>query len=242
MLKNYERAATSHPKVAETSPMDSLEFVIRFLRRQLWVILFMILLLGALGAVYAAATPPTYTAKASLVTDSKRLQLTQSFGDATIDPLELETEVEILKSENVLLPVVKKLRLTERPEFRGSPGLLSKLFGSSESSSESALEQRVLQALLDSFGATRIARTRIIEISFKARDPNFAAEVVNAVADSFILEQLEARSQGARQASAWLEGRIRDLGEEASRAEQAVVKFKRENNIVDAGGRDPRLG
>jgi polysaccharide biosynthesis transport protein len=237
MLKNYERAATSQSKVAEISAMDSLEFAARFLRRQLWVVLFMILLLGALGAVYAVVMPPTYMAKASLVTDSKRLQLTQSFGEATIDPLELETQVEILKSENVLLPVVRKLRLTERPGFRASPGLLSKLFGSSESNSEFALEQRALQALLDSFGATRIARTRIIEISFKARDPNFAAEVVNGVADSFILEQLEARSQGARQASAWLEGRIRDLGEEASRAEQAVVKFKRENNIVDAGGR-----
>ena len=85
--------------------------------------------------------------------------------------------------------------------------------------------------------ASRIPRTRIIELSFKAREPAFAAEVVNAIADSFIREQTDAKTQGARQASAWLEGRVRQLGEEASRAEQAVVNFKKQNNIVDAGGK-----
>jgi polysaccharide biosynthesis transport protein len=237
MLKNYERAVTSQPKAAEIGIMDMLSAGIRFLRRQWPIIVFMTFLLTALGLLYAITMPRIYTAKALLVTDAKKLQLSESFGEATIDPLELETQAEILKSENVLMPVVKELKLIDRPEFKESPGLRAKLFGSGGEYPQSLLEQQALQGLLESFTATRIPRTRIIELSFKAREPAFAAEVVNAIADSFIQEQTEAKTQGARQASAWLEGRIRQLSEEASRAEQAVVKFKKDNNIVDAGGK-----
>lgn len=60
---------------------------------------------------------------------------------------------------------------------------------------------------------------------------------MNAVADAFILDQLESKTQAARQASVWLESRIRELGEQASTAEQAVVEFRRKNNIVETSGR-----
>ena len=237
MLKNLERAATRQPKVPETNAMELLGSALRLLRRQLWVVISTTFLLSSLGVVYVLITPPTYTAKGLLVTDSKRLQLTQSFGEATIDPLELETEVEVLKSDNVLLPVVKELRLTEHPGFEETIGLRAKLFGSRGPIPKSAREEHAVQVLLDLLTATRLPRTRIIEISYKSREPAFAAQVVNAVANSFIREQFESRAQGAGQASAWLETRVKELGEEASRAEQAVVKFKRDNNIVDTGGK-----
>ncbi len=237
MLKNYERAVTSQPKAAENSIMDMLGAGIRFLRRQWPIVLSMVVIFTTLGLAYAMNMPRIYTARALLVTDAKKLQLTEFFGEASIDPFELETQAEILKSDNVLMPVVKELNLVDRPEFAGSPGLRDKLFGSSGAPPRSLLEQYALQGLQDSFTAARIPRTRIIELSFKAREPAFAAEAVNAIANSFIREQTDAKTQGARQASAWLESRVRQLGEEASRAEQAVVKFKKDNNIVDAGGK-----
>ena len=110
MLKNYERPATNHPKAAETGIMDMLGAGIRFLRRQWPIVLSMAVLCTTLGLAYAINMPRIYTARALLVTDAKKLQLTEAFGEATIDPLELETQVEILKSENVLMPVVKELK------------------------------------------------------------------------------------------------------------------------------------
>ena len=71
--------------------MDMLSAGIRFLRRQWPIIVFMTFLLTALGLLYAITMPRIYTAKALLVTDAKKLQLSESFGEATIDPLELET-------------------------------------------------------------------------------------------------------------------------------------------------------
>ena len=43
-------------------------------------------------------------------------------GDIPIDTAQVETQVEILKSENIGLSVIKDLKLTEDPEFVGSGG------------------------------------------------------------------------------------------------------------------------
>lgn len=153
MLKNSEQAAYRQPKVPEIRIMDSLQSVIRIVRRQFIVVISVAFLSSALGVIYALMTPPTYTAKALLLTDSKRLQLTQSFGEAAIDPVDLETQVEILKSENVLLPVIKSLQLDERPEYRLSAGFFSGIFGSAPSNSESAILQRAVESLQTSLSA-----------------------------------------------------------------------------------------
>ena len=57
------------------------------------------------------------------------------------------------------------------------------------------------------------------------------------MADAFIVDQLEAKYQTIRGATAWLQERLNELRGQASAAERAVVEYKAKNNIVDAGGR-----
>ncbi len=190
---------------------------------------------SAIGLFYAATAARSYTAAAMLIADLKKLQLSQSFGEAAIDPVELESQVEVFKSDNVLSPVVKALRLADKPEFK-AVGAWQKLVGTAIPITDQVASRRALEALRLSLGVARVGRTRVIEISYKAADPDFAAQVVNAAAESDIADQLEAKSESARQASAWLQARIADLARQASADEQAVVKFKGDNNIIDAGG------
>src|SRR5208282_5740358 len=79
--------------------------------------------------------------------------------------------------------------------------------------------------------------TYVMEITFISRDADHAAQVANAVADAYILDQLEAKYQTTRRAAQWLQDRLKELRTEASTAERAVVDFKTKNNIVDTGGR-----
>jgi succinoglycan biosynthesis transport protein ExoP len=229
---------------SEVSLIDALSYLLSIVKRQHRVIILATLITSALGVAYVTLTPRSYTAKALLVSDVKRLQLSQAFGEAPIDPAVAETQVEILKSEKVLLPVIKNLNLTENPEFNHT-GRLSRLFGSSNAISQDIREQRLLETLKNALSVMRIGRTQLVEIGVKARDPDLAARLVNAIAESFILDQAEAKAEAARRASTWLQERVRELGEQASKAERAVVEFKIANNIVDAGGRlmnDQQIG
>ena len=44
-------------------------------------------------------------------------------------------------------------------------------------------------------------------------------------------------TKSARRAGTWLQARLRELREQASTAERAVVAFKNKNEMVDTGGR-----
>ncbi len=76
-----------------------------------------------------------------------------------------------------------------------------------------------------------------MEVSFRSLDPDKAAQIANAIGDAYIADQLEAKYESARRASAWLQDRIKSLRDAASAAEQALSKFKENNNIVESGGK-----
>ena len=60
--------------------------------------------------------------------------------------------------------------------------------------------------------------------------------IANAVADSYIKDQVNAKAESGRNATAWLQVRLHDLSNQALVAERAVNTYKAEHNIVLSGG------
>ena len=114
------------------SGADTLQGFVGLVRRQFFVIFFVGLLAISLGLIYCITARPSFTAQAQLLIDARKLQVFQQqsiLGDIPIDTAQVESQVEILKSENVASAVIKNLHLTEDPEFVGSGGgLLGTLF------------------------------------------------------------------------------------------------------------------
>ena len=157
----------------------------------------------------------------------------------------VETQVEILKSENISLAVIKDLHLIDDPEFTGGGGgalgavfgFVSGLFSSGQPASEFALTRKALGRFESNRTIKRLGLTYVMEIGFTSHDPAKAAQIANAIADAYIVDQLEAKYQATRRASVWLQDRIKELRTQATAAQRAVVDFKQANNIVDTGGR-----
>jgi polysaccharide biosynthesis transport protein len=246
MLRNAEVIAdTAGP--ADTAPF-SYQSILDFLRRQFSVIAFAVAIMIALGVIYVFTTAPSYTATADLLIDTTRVQLFQQqsmFSDLPIDTGTVESQVEILKSDSLALAVIKKLDLAHDPEFGSAGGgligtvlhSLLGLFASNGPESEFALTRHAVGVLQSRLNVVRIGLTYIIAISYRSLSPDRAAQIANAVADAYIDDQLESKYQAARRAGTWLQQRLRELREEASTAQRAVVDYKNNNNMVDAGGR-----
>lgn len=245
--------AATEPGTADfevMSPAQTLHEAIGFLRRQYTIIVFAALLSVALGAVYLFTAPPRFTAEAAMIIDTRKVQLMQQqsvVGDLAVDASTVESQVHILQSENVIQAVIKDLRLTEDPEFVGpGTGLLSvvlgfvkgigEIFGSAEPPSEYELQREAVERFRDKLTVKRIGLTYVMNIQFQSLNADRAAQIANAAVDAYIVDQLEAKYQATRRASIWLQERIRDLRQQASTAEQAVIDYKIKNNIVDAGG------
>ena len=235
------------PPVAEPSSAELFTTVIGVVRRQFLIILAVAPLVVGLAAFYLFTTPPLYSADAKIMIDpgKSRLFPQSSFGADPIDSVTVDSQIEVLKSENLALSIIKTLHLDQEPEFAkpnaGPIGnaihlLLRPFKRSGEKSADSHAADRALQVFESRLKVSRVGVTYAIEIGFQSTDPARAAQIANAVADGFIVGRMEERYQTIRTAGAWLQERLTELRSQASAAERAVVEYKTKNNIVDSGG------
>src|SRR5262249_14587668 len=109
---------------------ERMDFVAGFLRRRYLIILASLLLSLSLGAFYFFKTPPTYTASSTILIEPPRKGLLQQTpgGDPPPDAAWIESQIGVLKSQNVASYVIKQLRLVEDPQFiRSGDELIDKL-------------------------------------------------------------------------------------------------------------------
>jgi succinoglycan biosynthesis transport protein ExoP len=237
-------AKLGDPHSAAMSPDHLLAAVAGLARRRFGIIILIFSLTVLCGAVYLMTAPPKFLAKASLIIDTRKTQLfaQQSVvGDPTLDSAAVDSQIEVLKSEAVAASVVKELHLTTDPEFVGSrPGLIGIILGylaPRTPASETDLEQKAEEVFRAGLQPRRIGSTYVIDIGYLSLSAARAAQIANAAAEAYIDDQLEAKYQATRKAGTWLQERIQELQLQASTAEQAVLDFKKANNIVDTGGR-----
>ncbi len=226
------------------SPADLLSALTGLARRRAGLIVLIFGLSVVCGAIYLRVTPARYLAQASLIIDTRKSQLFSQqsvVGESAIDSATVDSQIEVLKSQGVAASVVKDLHLTTDPEFGGAkPGVLGRILNFlllSAPPSEQDLQQRAETAFRARLFPRRVATTYVIEIGFLSLSPERAAQIANATADAYILDQLEAKYEATRRAGTWLQERIQELRQQASAAERAVLDFKKANNIVDTGGR-----
>ena len=222
---------------------DRIDFVMGFLRRRYLVILIPILLSLPVGAWYLFTTPPTYTASAVMMIDTREGPLQGGlFGDTAPDAGWVESQIGVLRSINVAAYVVKQLRLADDPAFTGTaPGLLDKLrarlgWTVSDPKSEAERAAKATGKLMRGLGVQRIGQSYMIRIDYSSDNPDLAAKIANTMIDGYVFDQLNAKYQANRRAGDWLQERLQALRDQAAAAERAVVEFKAKNNIVAAGG------
>jgi len=219
----------------------SLEFVLDFVRRRFWLILFSVLFMCGLGATYFLAVPAPYTAVATLSIDTRKFQLFQqspSLGDQSVDSAaQVESQLEVLQSEKIALKVINELHLADDPEFGYAAAIpiVSKLVERRRLDSENWRTRNALRIFDKRFTVKRRGMAYVIDINFESLNPDRAAQIANAIAHAYITDQFDAKYEITREGSKWLEGRIRDLRDQVSAAEKAVNDYKAKNNIVEAG-------
>jgi succinoglycan biosynthesis transport protein ExoP len=234
---------TDHPESARpVSISEFVEQITGFLRRQYPVLVLGTACAVGLAFVYLMTTPARYTADAMLMIDSSKVRVLQQqqipLADVPIDTAQVESQVEILKSKDIGLSVIKDLRLAEDPEFAGTGqgifGAIAGMFVDLIAPERAeTLQRRTLRAFLNQRSITRVGRTYVLDIAFTSLSPKRAAEVANGIADAYIVDQLESKFQTTRRASTWLQDRISELRKQATEADRAVLDYKEKNNIVD---------
>ena len=93
-----------------------------------------------------------------------------------------------------------------------------------------------LNALKRAVQVKRAERTYVVDVSVTSRDPAKAARIANAIAQAYLAEQTDVRSDAARQISQSLSARLTELKDRVRQAEDRVETYKAHNNILGASG------
>jgi capsular exopolysaccharide synthesis family protein len=227
--------------------------IIGFVRRY-FATITSCLIVGALIAVYyVKSTTPLYTAQAKIFLDPKTTQIIESKAvELSLDAAKIESQIALITSDSILRPVVDGLNLKSDPEFQaGRPSFIRRIlsgdFGSSnkqarQDTPESEKTLIAVEALRSRLDVRRSGLAYVLDISFTSMEPEKAARLANAIADSYEREQIEARAQAARQNSDWLETRIYRLRDKLDEAARRLQSVKAGREYLPATAPGPNAG
>lgn len=165
----------------------------------------------------------------------------------TTDTASIENQIQVLRSSALAERVVKQLNLSLDPEFdparrpRSWISAFNPLTWLTPAEGEEATgpsQAEIDPALLKRFASKMTVATQgrssVIKLTFDSTDRTKAALIANAIADQYIVDQLETKFDAAKRATDWLNGRLGELATQVRAAESALENYRAENGFSDS--------
>lgn len=252
----------ANPAKTDESEKVDLHHIIDFLLRRWIVIAVTAATVVALTTVVAFTLTPKYTSTVEILLDPasrKNLGLNFPGVEEQADAAMVGSQIAILNSLNFLRRVVEQEKLAPKAgaapsfSFAGWVGDLLGWGASSGDGGEAGAEvanaatgdaaafspelRAGIGELRAAMSVAQVGKAPIMSISMTTTDPALSARLANAIADAYIVDQLENRFEAARRASSWLTDRLQSLREKLRISEEAVAQFRTDNNLLSVNAK-----
>lgn len=224
----------------ELTPEPESEFnlaeYLGMLRRH-WKLAAVCCALGLAGAgIHYAITPKAY--QSTTIIQIERRNLTplsnaqnpwlENYWNMEFYP----TQYELLQSRGLAERVVKSLDLMEDPAFNpGAAGGRDRTHAATAEDDEAVLG-RLADQIRGGLAVEPVRTTQLVQLSYRAASPEFAARAANAFAEAYIDMGVEDRFATAGKASTFLSSQIETLKQEIQDKETQLQAFSRRSDIV----------
>jgi polysaccharide biosynthesis transport protein len=132
----------------------------------------------------------------------------------------LTTQLTLIESDSVLRPVADQYNL--RQAEAGSGGLI-----------DDPIRSHDAPVLLKRLKVTRPANTYLLKISYRSPDPRVAADVSNAIAQSYLQHTYNIRFRSSASLSAFMEKQLEELKAKTELSTAALSKFEQMLNVIN---------
>jgi capsular exopolysaccharide synthesis family protein len=260
---------------------------LRAVRKHLWLILGITLIVTSLVTISVARRPDIFSAQARVQVDLENNPAsgvgakngTVVINSPTSDPTYFNTQLQNLTSLGLLRRVVKTLDLEHNDAFlhagkeqnRSTWQSILRMFGMGKKEEDkrdktddqlplttsvapaTAREDLVEAKRLDPYvrmlqGSLKVEPvketrtgsyskdTRLIDLSFQHTDPQLAAKIVNAIADTFVFSNLEKKTETNASAGDFLQKRVAELQAQIRADEERLVNYATGHQILSLDG------
>lgn len=232
-MKILDSQPVDEPSVAPA--LSGLTQIWTVVVKRFWLALLVFGLVCALGVWAISRRTSIYESVAEIVIETNAPRILSD-----VVPLEnpagpnywtareyLNTQYRILESRAVAEAVVARLDLESDLEFlglrdEGDPALLQSALANVD----------VVQRVKSSIRIEPVTDSQVVRIVAVTGSPESAAAVANTVAEVYIDRNIERQSESVASASAWLEEQYITLEARLRASEEALVRFRVENDIL----------
>lgn len=200
----------------EDAPPAQLRDYLRVLRKHWWLMIAVFIVTVVTLTVWTLSAVPIYRASALVLIEPEAPRVLSDIQEVvSIAPTweYYNTQYEMIKTRPVIERAIETLNLKER-----IPGL--------------ATSPNPHRFLLGSIIVEPKRNTHLVSIQFEHTDPSLAAEVANAVAESYARNNLDMKVQGAREAQGWLNDQMKALAVKVHESAAALQNFRVKNGMV----------
>jgi len=207
------------------APGGSVSHYLWLMRCHRWRILLFVTACVAATVVVSSRMTPVFEATATIDIDrevptgivgqeARRIGLNDS------DQF-LATQISLIESDAVLRPVADQYKLRELE--RDSSG---------DETGDSARSHDA-PVVLKQLKVARPPNTYLLKVSYRSTEPALAAQVANAVAQSYLERTYDIRFRSSASLSSFMEKQLEELKAKMERSSAALAQFERELNVIN---------
>lgn len=233
--------------------LDRLAIIYRYRR----IVLTVFVLASAAMMMQGYSNVQLYQAKAQILIEDERSTavpgITSTDNTYYEDPEPYyKTQYKILMGRHLTRRVIKKLHLENVPEFNGTavapagvpflsnlkqrvtplisraPAAPAEAPKIDETPDESAL----VSAFIGRVAVIPITGSRLVDITFNARDPKFAALAVNTLVDEYVEQNLALKLAGTQNMIDWLEQEVTKQQAKVQDSERGLAEYRDKQNAL----------
>jgi len=243
----------------ERKEIDLLD-VWRIAIKRKWIIITLAALFAIAMVVVSFTRPPTYRATARILIEEPNsgmvniqdLLSPQNYYSQNNVGTYFNTQLKLLTSRTLAEKAVAAMNIDDRAElykalssnkslghkFRNLVSFKWIFSRKKDKEQENSLmkmaeaEFELAQRILKKLEINPVEETRLIDINYKSRYPDLAADVVNTLAEEFINYSIEMRYAPTQQASEFLAGQIAQLRRELDAKERDLQKYGKDKGLL----------
>jgi exopolysaccharide transport family protein len=233
---------------------------LRVIMKRRWTIISCFLIVFISTAVFTFTATPIFQGTARLIIEKDNpnvLSIEEVMAVDSSGTDYYQTQYKIIESRSLARKVIDSMGLQDSEEFFPKPeqGALADMTRTVKETvqgwktqlqellrtganpipdglSEDAIDSKLVDDFLERVTVEPIRNSRLVNISFNAKDPVLAAKVANTLGKAYIDQNLETKLKAAQDAVAWLNTRIQEERKKVEAAEFKLQKYKEKHGII----------
>jgi succinoglycan biosynthesis transport protein ExoP len=246
------KSAVGYGPDRNTHLFDRLAVVIKYYK----AVAAVFVLVVAAWMYQTYTTIPMYRAQARIQIDEEHTTQTADFKESYLTYTDPEpyyqTQYKVLQGRDLARRAVRRLKLETVPEFNGrgpAPTRLTRLLETIKAkaiapftgnaqpvavppSPDAADENGLVGAFLSRIQVLPVRSSRLVDVTFTAADPEFAARAVNVLAEEYVQQNLEFRLENTQKTLQWLTQEVAKQQNIVQTSERLLAEYRENQNAL----------